>query len=123
MEDKKKVEKCGICEEPFEFDMAKDSVGFVETDYIVPPWIMPHASNILSKTSQAHRVGISIICVKCADLMDSLKNSNKPAPEIKYIHKLENDTYKALEANEFPKMPPEIQRKIKREIESNPLYE
>jgi hypothetical protein len=120
--DTKKVEKCGICERPFEFDVERDAIGFVQTDYVVPRWILPHASNVLSKTSQAWLTGISIICIDCADLMEDLKREGKAPPEIKYIHNLENGIYKALKADEFPKMPPEIQRKIQREVESNPLF-
>jgi len=116
------VEKCGICEKEFVCDTDRDPIGLIQTDYLVPDDFTMCALNVLSETSKMNRVGISIICVDCADLMDSIRNTGQPAPEIKYIHDIRDGMYQAFPISDFQKISSQVQRKIKKEIESNSLY-
>jgi hypothetical protein len=122
LEKKQKVEKCGICGQTFEFNDVYDAIGFVQTDYLVPDSFVSGAINVLSETSKVNRTGISIICVKCADHIDEIRNTKMPFPEIKYIHDFQDGLYRAFPVSKFQKVSSQVQRQIKREVESNSLY-
>ena len=122
MEKKQKVEKCGICEKPFEFNADYDPVGFVQTDYLIPENFVSGALNILSKTSTLNRTGLSIICIKCADQMDCIRNSDQPFPGVKYIHDFREGIYRAFPVSDFQKISSQVQRQIKKEVEADSPY-